>query len=49
MLGRLIDLDRVERSAKKPQPSNQIRQLLMFIESLCTACGRAHAQLRIFG
>ncbi len=47
--GRLIDLEGVRKRAVARKLSNRQRQLLMFIESLRTTCGRANAKLRIFG
>lgn len=47
--GRLIDPKRIRKRAIAADLSNRQRQLLMFIESLRTSCGRANAQLRIFG
>jgi hypothetical protein len=47
--GRLLDVEHVRVAAQKNDLSNRLRQLLMFLMSLRTACGRANAQLRIFG
>lgn len=46
--GRLIDIDVARDRALKGDLSNRTRQLLMYIDSLTTACGRANAKLRIF-
>ena len=46
--GRLIDIDLARTRALNGDPSNRTRQLLMYIDSLTTACGRANARLRIF-
>jgi hypothetical protein len=47
--GRLIEIETTRDRARKKMLSNRDRQLLMFLESLSTACGRAGARLRIFG
>ncbi len=49
VLGNLIDLGNVERNALSSPIAYRVRQLLMFIDSLSTACGRANALLKIFG
>lgn len=49
VLGRLIDLEIVRKGAISSKISYRTRQLLMFIDSLSTSCGRANALLRIFG
>jgi superfamily II DNA or RNA helicase len=46
--GRLIDIEVARTRALKGDLSNRTRQLLMYIDSLTTACGRANARLRIF-
>jgi len=47
--GRLLDVEDVRTAAQDDALSNRLRQLLMFLMSLRTACGRANSQLRIFG
>ena len=47
--GRLLDVEKTRDRARKKALTNRDRQLLMFLESLGTACGRANARLRIFG
>jgi hypothetical protein len=47
--GRLLDVEKTRDRARKKVLTNRDRQLLMFLESLGTACGRANARLRIFG
>ena len=47
--GRLLDVEKTRYRARKKALTNRDRQLLMFLESLGTACGRANARLRIFG
>jgi len=49
VLGNLIDLADVETAALSSPITYRVRQLLMFIDSLSTSCGRANAVLRIFG
>jgi hypothetical protein len=49
LAGRLLDVEQTRDRARKKLLSNRDRQLLMFLESLGTACGRANARLRIFG
>ncbi|WP_296166659.1 DEAD/DEAH box helicase family protein [uncultured Brevundimonas sp.] len=49
VLGNLIDLAEVETAARSSPITYRVRQLLMFIDSLSTSCGRANAVLRIFG
>lgn len=46
--GRLIDIEVARTRALNGDLSNRTRQLLMYIDSLTTACGRANARLRIF-
>jgi hypothetical protein len=46
--GRLIDIEVARTRALNGDISNRTRQLLMYIDSLTTACGRANARLRIF-
>lgn len=45
----LMDIAHIRMQAKNNHLSNRQRQLLMFLESLRTACGRANTRLRIFG
>lgn len=47
--GSLLDVGKTRARACKKKLTNRDRQLLMFLESLGTACGRANARLRIFG
>jgi hypothetical protein len=47
--GRLLDVKAVRKKTQKKTLSHRDRQLLMFLESLGTACGRANARLRVFG
>lgn len=47
--GRLLDVQAVRKKTQKKTLSHRDRQLLMFLESLGTACGRANARLRVFG
>jgi superfamily II DNA or RNA helicase len=49
LAGRLVAVEHIRQRAQAGELSNRQRQLLMFIESLRTACGRANARLRIFG
>jgi hypothetical protein len=49
VVGRLFDVDLARRQALDGDLSNHQRQLLMFLTSMNTACGRANAQLRVFG
>jgi hypothetical protein len=46
--GRLIDIEVARTRALGGNLNNRTRQLLMYIDSLTTACGRANARLRIF-
>ncbi len=47
--GRLLDVESIRKRTRKQKLSNRDRQLLMFLESIGTACGRANARLRVFG
>lgn len=47
--GRLLDVKATRKKTQKQTLSHRDRQLLMFLESLGTACGRANARLRVFG
>ena len=47
--GRLTDVEKTRDRARKKALTNRDRQLLMFLESLGTVCGRTNARLRIFG
>jgi hypothetical protein len=46
--GRLLDVELARRRALGADLNNRTRQLLMYIDSLTTSCGRANARLRIF-
>jgi hypothetical protein len=46
--GRLLDVKLARDRALAADLSNRTRQLLMYIDSLTTSCGRANARLRIF-
>ncbi len=46
--GRLLDIDVARTRALSADLNNRTRQLLMYIDSLTTTCGRANARLRIF-
>jgi superfamily II DNA or RNA helicase len=47
--GRLVNIDHVRDKARAGDFTNRRRQLLMYIDSLKTACARANARLRMFG
>jgi superfamily II DNA or RNA helicase len=46
--GRLVDINVARARALSADLNNRTRQLLMYIDSLTTSCGRANARLRIF-
>ncbi len=46
--GRLLDIEVARDRALNAELNNRTRQLLMYIDSLTTTCGRANARLRIF-
>lgn len=46
--GRLFNVDLARTRALDGTLDNRTRQLLMYIDSMTTACGRANARLRIF-
>jgi superfamily II DNA or RNA helicase len=46
--GRLLDIGIARERALSADLSNRTRQLLMYIDSLTTACGRANARFRLF-
>ena len=46
--GRLLNIDVARTRALSENLNNRTRQLLMYIDSLTTTCGRANARLRIF-
>lgn len=46
--GRLLDRKIVEAAASKRDGSNRTWQLLMYLDTLATACARGNAKLRVF-